>query len=227
MSSLFASLIDGNHVIIPYFWFLQVIFTLLLAGYFLLLLQRKTRISDAAFYVLAVIFFGFIPWFCPVEVSWFSLYNTCCNALYFFIGMAYARYSKGVDRVIKWSSPVVTVVLCLLWIGAFEVWKDSDWFFICSLLGIAMTVSVSRLLEERHIALLDHLTGAYYLIFLLSWYFNVFFQQVLSHFTHFPWWTYSMLSLIAGLYIPLFIYRYILRYPSGKVAVFARRFLGQ
>ena len=225
---LFASLTDVNHLIIPYFWFIQSIFTLLLIGFFLLLLKEKIGMKDTLFYVLVVAIFGFLPLFFTLETSFFSLNNSCANAIFFFSGMTYARYCKPVDSFIKWSSPMMLILLFSFWVVSFFMFKDSGWMIIvCSMFGIAMTISLSRILENRHIAILDHLNGAYYIIFLLSWYFNVLCQQVLSHFTDFPWWIYSMMSLVSGIYVPLVIYRYIRRHPASHLAVIARRFLGQ
>lgn len=86
---------------------------------------------------------------------------------------------------------------------------------------------MAKLLDRYSIGMLDHLIGANYIIFLLSWFCNVISQQVLRHYTDMPWWVYSILSLFSGIYVPWWFYRYLQRHPDGRVAYLATHFFGQ
>ena len=86
---------------------------------------------------------------------------------------------------------------------------------------------MAKILEHRNYGFLDHLIGANYLIFLLSWYCNVASQQVLSHFVALPWWVYSVLSLVSGIYVPWLGYRYLKTHSHSRWVRVAAFLLGQ
>ncbi|MDE5828641.1 MAG: acyltransferase [Duncaniella sp.] len=225
--SLAASMVRSDSMVIPFFWFLQTSFTLLVVTYGIVLLSRKIRVNEAVVYIALVVAYGALPWIDCLHVTWFSLSDTCRLALYFVLGVVYARYRGAVDRAISWESPRVLVIWASAWAVLFYFTENTDFNVVCSLCGIAMNISLAKILEERHITVLDHLRGANYIIFLLSWYLNVLCQQVLSHYTDFPWWVYSMLSLVSGIYVPWCVFRYIQRHPDGLISRAAVMLLGQ
>ncbi|MDE6027944.1 MAG: hypothetical protein K2G23_07730 [Muribaculaceae bacterium] len=90
-----------------------------------------------------------------------------------------------------------------------------------------MMISLAKILEARHITFLDHLKGANYIIFLLSWYFNVAAQQVLHHYTDLPWWVYSLLSLTFGIYVPWLFYKWMCFHPDNRFSRAMALLLGQ
>lgn len=77
-----------------------------------------------------------------------------------------------------------------------------------------MITSVARFLDFYEFRLLDHLVGANYIIFLLSWYFNVLSQLLLSHYVTLPLYVYTLISITIGVYIPLFICRYLSKHQK-------------
>lgn len=225
--SFVRAFIDNHALVIPYFWFLQASFLLLVFNYTLICFGEKARIADRYIYPVLVL----LPvalLFSPLELpSWFSVDYTVRLGMYFALGAAYCRWAPAVDRIVRWDSPIVAVCLAGLWAVLYFVTEGTAWGVMCSLTGIAMCISVAKILEAHRIGVLDHLVGANYLIFLLSWYCNVGAQQVLHHYTDLPWWCYTVLSLTAGIYIPWILYRLMRRHSHRRGVRAAAFLLGQ
>lgn len=110
-----------------------------------------------------------------------------------------------------------------LWAILSFVSEGTSMFMLCSVAGIGMSVSLARIIEQRNISVLDHLMGANYMIFLLSWFFNVASQQVLSHFVELPWGWYTLISVVTGIYVPWLMYRWLRKHEEtnyGRVIAY-------
>lgn len=225
--SLAGSLVISGRSVIPFFWFLQASFTLLLVNYAVLLFANRRGWNQAYVYSVLILGFTLLP-FVPIGCGHvFALGDAIRLGVFFVLGAAYAHSYRSVDRVIRWTSFATVTFLAVCWIAAFFTTEGTDLSPLCSLLGIMMCVSVAKLLDRYSIGMLDHLIGANYIIFLLSWFCNVISQQVLRHYTDMPWWVYSILSLFSGIYVPWWFYRYLQRHPDGRVAYLATHFFGQ
>ncbi|MDE6415784.1 MAG: acyltransferase [Duncaniella sp.] len=225
--SLAEGLLRNDRMIIPLFWFLQTSFTLLVITYGMILIARRIRINELAVYIILVMIYGALPWIDALHQPWFSLSDTCRLAVYFVLGLMYARYMKVVDRAIPWESMWFLVFTAAVWAVLYLIAENTDFVIFSSIFGIAMNISLAKILESKHIGVLDHLRGSNYIIFLLSWYFNVLSQQVLSHFVTLPWWIYSLLSLLTGIYVPWIIFRYMRAHPDSCISRIGVTFLGQ
>ncbi|MBD5317368.1 MAG: acyltransferase [Bacteroides sp.] len=227
-SGLINGLIDGPKLVIPYFWFIHSSFVLLLTVYALLLLSRKAGISPAVFYPAVsalILLLNFLP---VSYTSLFSLNRTVTMAVYFIAGCIYSHWQRQIDAAVKWQSAGVMAVFAAAWCALFFLQQKEPYAgMLCSLAGIMMVVSAAKILEHRHITVLDHLIGANYIIFLLSWYFNVATQQVLSHYVALPWWVHTAMSLLAGIYVPWLFYKWMLRHPANRFTRFCAFLLGQ
>lgn len=147
--------------------------------------------------------------------------------IFFATGMAYCHWQTAIDRTLPWTSWWFTLLCGAIWIALFNAGHSWLTGALTALAGTAMCISVSKLLVARHVRWLDHLTGANYIIFLLSWYMNVAFQQVLHHFVELPWWIYSALSIIAGIYVPWLALQLMIRHKHRRPAKIAAMLLGQ
>ena len=225
LPGLWRGLTDREGLVIPYFWFVQALFVVSVSVYALLKVAEGIRIGRLIPLVIAVAVSlalrgSDIP-------AFFALDRAAELALYFAAGGLYCLYSEQVDSVISWHNPLIFLLLTALWFGSFMMFEGSLFEPITALAGIAMIISLSKIFEHHGIGVLDHLEGATYLIFLLSWYCNVAAQQILAHFVSWPWWTHTLLSLFAGIYIPLAVHRCLLRHPDSRLTKFARYILGQ
>ena len=213
---------------LPYLWFLQSSLTLLLVVYGLLSLCRTTGIKSWIFYTgisIAILILNFIPLSYP---DFLSLHMTVMLGIYFVAGCVYSTWQEQIDRKIRWESIWVFLLFGVLWAVAFFLSQATDFpIMICSFLGILMMISLAKILEDRDITFLYHLKGANYIIFLLSWYFNVACQQVLHHFTDLPWWVYSLLSFTLGIYVPWIFYKWMCLHPDNRFTRVSAFLLGQ
>lgn len=226
-TSLVRSLYDYNSLIIPYFWFLQSSFTLLLLVYIYLTLTSRLKINDSFAYIAITVIFAILSPFAQLAPAFLSLVKTCEFGIFFVLGCVYCRWNAEIDRAIKWESPWIFLFFSFIWGVSFSLLEGSPYMIVCSIAGICMSVSLSKILVRYNIHFLDHLIGANYIIFLLSWYFNIASQQVLHHFVELPWWVYTILSLVSGIYVPWLFYRYMLNHPQSRWTKLSKLLLGQ
>lgn len=225
LNSFIFSFIKTDSLVIPFFWFLQASFILLAFNYAILGLGRKAGIDYKKITVFLMILFLVIS-LLPLPQEFhkiFSIGKVMDFGVYFTAGMAYCSYSEKIDRHIPWISKIFLIIAVLAWVGFFFLPEPT----ICSFVGIVMCISFAKILATREKCFLDHLVGANYIIFLLSWYCNVLTQQVLHHYIEMPWWVYTILSLTTGVYVPWLVYRYLLRHPHSRWVRLTAFLLGQ
>ncbi len=224
---MLESLYLTDRLPIPFFWFIQASFLLLIFNYVIISLCRRNKVP------MTLTFVGIIALFVGAQfVEWGSTeifgYHYAINlGIYFVLGAAYCEFYPKVDRYLpldNWSSLIISFII---WISTFMLWEGTELSRISSMFGIAMCISLAKLFVRYKVSFLDHLVGANYLIFLLSWYFNVLTQQVLAHFVDQPWWVHTVLSLIFGIYIPWIGYIYLRNNRHRKVIRTISTLLGQ
>lgn len=226
-TSFIRSFTYTDSLVIPFFWFLQSSFTLLVFNYAILTLAKKANINSNITYTLIISLFIILPLLNLESNNFFSIKETVRLGIFFMCGAAYANYHPTIDRFIPWSSIPFCLTMIALWAISFFAYENTALINLCSFIGIVMCISAAKIMEKHNINMLDHLIGANYIIFLLSWYFNVLFQQVLHHFVELPWWIYTILSIISGIYIPWLFYRYMLNHPKSHLTYLATNLLGQ
>ena len=227
LSSLADSLLYQDSLVIPYFWFLQSSFTLLVGLYLVFILFGSDGKNDKVLYVSLILFFLVLGVLGPGLSGLFSLDNTVKFGLYFVIGASYCRFRKYVDSIIPWTRLCFLLGSMLVWALLYFLLDDTLLMPLCSLSGIIMCVSLSKVMVSRGIRFLDHLVGANYIIFLLSWYFNVLTQQILHGFVELPWFVYTAMSLVSGIYVPWLFYRFMRTHPDNCITNLSKLLLGQ
>lgn len=220
-------LLTKNLIPMSYLWFLQMSFTLLVFCYAMLKGLTKMGIKDIWVYILCILLFASLPWL-PLEYPGLLSINMVVQlGLFFALGMAYARFMHQADRFVPWSSPVFLAAVSVIWLIIWKFSINSLTYLLAQLTGLGMCISLSKILEARNINILSPLAGSTYLIFLLSWYFNLFSQQILSRWVTWPWYWHTILSLTTGILVPWLFYRYMLAHPDSMATKFSERFLGQ
>lgn len=227
INSLIESLLFRDSLVIPYFWFLQSSFTLLLGSYFILYYFGKNGKYDNFLYASLILVFFVFSIVKPQTSGIFSLGHTLRYGLYFVLGACYCKYGRKIDSYIPWNDYCFFSGVVTVWVMLFYLLEETPFMPICSIFGIAMCVSLSKILVHKNVTFLDHLIGANYIIFLLSWYFNVLCQQVLHRFIEMPWPVYTMMSLMSGIYVPWLFYRYMRNHPDSYVTKLSKLLLGQ
>ena len=219
------SFIDMNSLPIPFFWFIHASFTLLIVTYGAITLCRAFGVTPLAAYIVVATTCVAIDHMPIAVTNILSLNMTVRLVIFFIAGCLYHDFMNRIDSIIQWTKISVFAICSALWMIMFHFLDlyGQTFYYPCAIAGISMSISLAKILESRHITVLDHLIGSNYIIFLLSWYFNVLTQQVLSHFVDLPWQIHTMLSLTCGIYIPWLIYRYLnntcLRKTSKAIAL--------
>ena len=215
-------------LVIPYYWFLQASFLLLVAVYGIFFFSGYLSIPRKyIFPALLIMFLGvqFIDLGSLPDI--FSWRHALELSIYFILGMIYCEYYDRITRYLSMDNIIQLLIFATVWAIMFIFGEDTYLSRISSLFGIGMCICVSKLLVRYNVMVFDHLIGANYMIFLLSWYFNVLFQQVLSYFVNWPWWIHSILSLIFGIYIPWLGYEYLKRHQHIRTVRIISTLLGQ
>jgi hypothetical protein len=226
--SFIDSLVFKEKLVIPYFWYIQVVFLLFIIM-FVIYYFVKTKIMRGC--VLAALFVSF----CLIciyrknllEMQLFSLGRFCQFGLFFVLGCLYSMCHIRIERLVKCHYLKICLFGAIGWLLAFSLLENFMNFILCGLFGIICVTMLAYFLDKRQCGIFDSLVGANYMIFLLSWYVNVVTQQALSHVICMPWYCYSILSLGLGLYLPWLLYRYICTHQQYRCARFLTFVLGQ
>lgn len=212
----------------PILWFLQASFILLVFTYCFIYLMRKSNVRPWVYNIALIVIFIIFPLVELPSPHLFSIREAANLGIFFASGAVYAHYERTVDRKIDWASPIVFILCAALWASLFFLSGQNGLAYTgCSLAGIAMCIALSHWLVKKNIKFLDHLSGANYIIFLLSWYFNVASQQVLHYFVSFPWPVYTILSIFSGIYVPWLFYQWMLRHKDASFVKACAFLLGQ
>lgn len=221
------ALFVSDYLPIPYFWFIQSSFLLLALVYSIVYISRLREFRPAVVYCLLFCTFLVTPFISMPSVEIFGIYSVMRLGAYFVLGAIYCEYYDKINKLLPLDSIGAFIIAFTIWLTLFLIGENTWLSRVASVFGIAMCISVSKLLVKYNIKFLDHLRGANYIIFLLSWYFNMLFQQILSHYVSLPWWIHTLASLIFGIYIPLLFYRYMLHKRKYRFARTILFLLGQ
>ncbi|MCM1076029.1 MAG: acyltransferase [Bacteroides sp.] len=227
LRQFFNSFFMPEDLVIPYFWFIQASFILLIFSYVMFSLTRWSGHGHTSYILLMAVLFVILPLTELSDIKFFSLNAALRLAIFFLAGIVYALFMKRIDGIIPWSSYLTFISFVIAWAVTYFLTRDTDLLPVCQFCGICMIISIAKIMESHHITWLDHLTGSNYIIFLLSWYFNVFSQQIMSRIVSLPWWAYTLMSLIAGVYGPYMFYRYMKMNREKKIVRAISFLLGQ
>lgn len=172
-------------------------------------------------------FFVVLPFTAVREVSFFSIGKASELGLFFVAGMAFTKLGKAYSSADNQYAVIAGFSLLVMWILSFIYLEGTSYFVICRMLGVGMIISFAIVLSARNHSILDLLVESCYLIFLLSLYFNIASQQVLSHIIHYPWYVYSILSIITGIVIPVCAYKYLKKHRESRWCKITAILLGQ
>lgn len=224
---MLKALFITQYLPITFFWFIQTSFLLLIVSYTYISIAKRHKIHPGIIFGSIVALFIGAQF---VELSEPEIFGTKAAlrlGIYFALGMVYCEFYKHINRYLPLTDIYSFLVCLILWAVLFIFGEDTFLSRIASVFGIMMCIALAKLLVKYKLRFLDHLIGANYIIFLLSWYFNVLTQQVLSHFVTLPWWIHTILSLTFGIYIPWLAYLYLRNNRHSKAVRIISLLLGQ
>lgn len=213
-------------LVVPNFWFIQALFVLLVICYAVYYFCEIRAIPRILAHALLFALFIFLPMI-DFYTDFFSIGDAVSIGSYFVVGGLYGEYHNTIDRHINWASVWVLLAVICGWLLLFFIDTGAVGRWMSSVFGIAVCISISKIFVKYNCSFLDHLIGANYIIFLLSWYFNVLAQQILSHYIVIPWWIHTIISLSLGIYVPWAFYRYMISHPDSLFCRFLAFILGQ
>lgn len=228
LTAFIRSFFFADALSIPFFWFLQMSFTLICVTFVVLKITRKFKIPPYITYIALLLIFDGLFYSGVVTANFFSINMTVRFGAYFVLGAICCEYMHVIGRYLNFNSIGFFLICLTLWLSVYFLGRDYAVVYrVASLIAILMCVSLCKILESRKIGIFDHLVGTSYMIFLLSWFFNVAMQQVLSHYVDMPWPVYSILSLFFGVYGPWAIYKLMQRRQDRRYVKAAAKLLGQ
>lgn len=219
----------SQSLVIPFYWFLQTSFTLLVVCFTIIYLMRKYKVSDRYINLTLLILFIALPlidW--GIDYEFFSIGYTISLGIFFVLGIMFAQYEHLFDRYIRRGSIVPAIMFAALWAILFFMSGDSYIIYkLAGIAGIGMCIYLVHFLLRHNITVLNHLIGANYIIFLLSWFLNVASQQMLHHYVELPWLFFTILSLVTGIYIPYALYMLLKKHNGSRLCRGISFLLGQ
>lgn len=226
-----AGLVRGflyiGYMPVPLFWFIQASFLLLVFSFSIMYVTVRCGVNKYVGVCSLIVLFTMLPFFEISNVALFSIGYAVKYGLFFSCGIIYAISFKKIDTVVPFHRLTFLMVSGALWGILFFLTEQTVLYPLCQLAGIVMVISIAHIMEYRDIKVIDHLIGSNYMIFLLSWYFNVLTQQVLAHVIVLPWYIHTVLSIVFGIYIPYLFYRYLCAHQHLRGIRYVACLLGQ
>ena len=210
--------------VIIFFWFLPtlfIIFFLVICG--AKLLQKIQTPQKHAILLAALLL---LHLFNPLEgIRLFNLGGVVDYLFYFASGYYTCRFHLaermqphlGIGFCLTGILSVVFVTLIPNFLG-----KD----VLTAINGIVFSLLLGQMYVQQQWHFLHHLFGASYAIYLFSWFPQVASQQIFLGLTHAPWQVGGILAFFTGIYIPLFIYKWIVRHKQGRIGQYVALLTG-
>lgn len=199
--------------VIVYYWFIPTLYVVLLLFY-LLFHYLPTSVLRAP---IMLPFFVLLYFVNPIASLWVLNIGEAVECLSFF---AFGYYSC------VWQLPMlmrrhigVLFVSSFLLLSLSVLFHGNPLFdFIGAVMGIVMCQSLASLYLRSGYSFLNHLEGAYFTIYLLSWFPQVAVNRLLlwggNIYVH-PCIAF-FLALLSGIYIPLLVHRLYTRWSDQK-----------
>ncbi len=213
-----------ENVIRPY-WFLPTLFVI----FVLVIIFTSIKIGGGKTNLLIFSLFAslIINLFNPLEEC--RILN-CGGAVeylfYFVVGYSACRWSVFTHLGKHlWAGALVSfIVLTLL---VFVVPDFRGRYVLGALVGITFCSYLSKIYEQRGWHFFHHLFGASYAIYLFSWFPQVVSQQFLLGLTQVPWQVASVIAFVTGIYVPLLLYKWIMKHKNGRIGKYVALLTGQ
>lgn len=206
--------------IIGFMWFLPALFIVFM------LFMVITRIADEKYLPLimcALVVVGVAVPFHRVELL---CLGTACIYFVFFVFGYWFRDSR-MERVIERHAAAIFTCTFAISVAMVAAPDFRLRFYLCAFNGVVMSIALARIYVDRRCHIIDHLNGASYTIYLLSWFPQVASQQMLMYLVPgIPWPVTTILAIVTGLYVPLAVYRWAGKHMSCRAVRFVAPVIG-
>jgi fucose 4-O-acetylase-like acetyltransferase len=198
---------------IIFFWFLPTIFFILIFTFILAKLFNKFKIS-LHFGVLALVFV-FICLTNDTNIKLFNISGILNYYVFFVFGVCYSKNEVLINKTQRLNSGYV---LCCLFALTFLTllnpyerdtfsYGGNIFYLMFAIIGILFSISLGMMYSRKEFSFFNHLFGAAYTIFLLSWFPQIVVRIFMIQLFKVQWPIGLFVSTILGIYIPLIIYK--------------------
>lgn len=130
------------------------------------------------------------------------------NAVFFAAGYMFRKHK--LETVVGRHSATAAAVTFTVSVALMYAPDTGIRYLLTSFNGILMSVALAHLYVAGRMRFLDHLDGASYTIYLLSWFPQVASQQILmSLVPGITWHVTTVFAFFSGLYVPLAVHRWV------------------
>ena len=193
--------------VIGYFWFLPSLFLIFCMAYIAAKTKAKTNDSLLILYLITVSIVN-------PGTGLLGLDSALYNAVFFAAGYMFRKHM--LETVVGRHSATAAAVTFTVSVALMYAPDTGIRYLLTSFNGILMSVALAHLYIAGKMRFLDHLDGATYTIYLLSWFPQVASQQILmSLVPGITWHVTTALAFFSGLYVPLMVHRGV-RKRSGS-----------
>lgn len=193
--------------VIGYFWFLPSLFLIFCLAYIAAKTKAKTNDSLLILCLIAVSIVN-------PGTGFLGLDSALYNAVFFAAGYMFRKHM--LETVVGRHSATAAAVTFTVSVALMYAPDTGIRYLLTSFNGILMSVALAHLYVAGRMRFLDHLDGASYTIYLLSWFPQVASQQILiSLVPGITWHVTTALAFFSGLYVPLMVHRWV-RKRSGS-----------
>lgn len=193
--------------VIGYFWFLPSLFLIFCMAY--IAAKTKVNINDSLLIVCLIAVSIVNP-----GTGFLGLDSALYNAVFFAAGYMFRKHM--LETVVGRHSATAAAVTFTVSVALMYAPDTGVRYLLSSFNGILMSVALAHLYIAGKMRFLDHLDGATYTIYLLSWFPQVASQQILmSLVPGITWHVTTALAFFSGLYVPLMVHRWV-RKRSGS-----------
>lgn len=193
--------------VIGYFWFLPSLFLIFCMAY--IAAKTKAKTNDSLLIVCLIAVSIVNP-----GTGFLGLDSALYNAVFFAAGYIFRKHM--LETVVGRHSATAAAVTFTVSVALMYAPDTGVRYLLSSFNGILMSVALAHLYIAGKMRFLDHLDGATYTIYLLSWFPQVASQQILiSLVPGITWHVTTALAFFSGLYVPLMVHRWV-RKRSGS-----------
>lgn len=193
--------------VIGYFWFLPSLFLIFCMAY--IAAKTKAKTNDSLLIVCLITVSIVNP-----GTGFLGLDSALYNAVFFAAGYMFRKHM--LETVVGRHSATAAAVTFTVSVALMYAPDTGVRYLLSSFNGILMSVALAHLYIAGKMRFLDHLDGATYTIYLLSWFPQVASQQILmSLVPGITWHVTTALAFFSGLYVPLMVHRWV-RKRSGS-----------
>lgn len=205
--SYLGMLLYPNTNVIGYFWFLPSLFLIFCMAY--IAAKTKAKTNDSLL-ILCLITVSIVN----PGTGFLGLDSALYNAVFFAAGYMFRKHM--LETVVGRHSATTAAVTFTVSVALMYAPDTGVRYLLSSFNGILMSVALAHLYIAGKMRFLDHLDGATYTIYLLSWFPQVASQQILiSLVPGITWHVTTALAFFSGLYVPLMVHRWV-RKRSGS-----------